>query len=395
MPLIIEQNSYPGEVADIILSKSLLGNQMVERGLIHIIPNVHRSITIPRIRMTEVLQPRKSNPSINEDAKGEWKLSERKIDPKDAMVLTYFDPSTFEHLYRHLQPTGPLVFEALPPDVQQKLLEEVSKQATFEIGRQMVIGGLKPDDELFGGLIKAVMSCGDRINVTSSSNKMIERLEAIYQAIPETLLDKPNLRIFVSRRDWQKYDSELSAQTSKSKDVTTTNIKRYKDIKIEDMSHWPNDLIVATLASDDTNSNVWGACNAEGDTTTIKVGKVSEISELMFFKMLFKMGVGVAFGDEIVVLDKRTGVTTGTISATPEIITIPTTGGEAAAVVSTSGDYTIGGTHTGFEVSKIEGGVLIKAEANGTGADRTGEIELTLTGASSVKTKIKVYQPKA
>lgn len=394
--LVVQQNSYTGEVAETILSKSLLGNQLVQRGLINILPNVHHAITLPRIRMTNVLQARNSNPEVPKDAKGQFVLSERKLEPKDAMVLTYFDPRTFEHLYRHLQPTGPLVFETLPSEVQQRLLEEVSKQATFEIGNQMINGGLKPDDDLFAGIILRMMSCGDRINVTTSASKMIDRLEAVYKAIPATMLAAPNLRIIMSLKDWQTYDDELSKQTSKGKDVTTTNIKYYKGIKIEDLALWPDSLIVATLASDDSNSNIWGACNAEGDTTTIKVDKVSAVSELMFFKMLFKFDTQVAFGDELVVLDKRTGITEGSISATPEIITIPAAGGESAAVVVTSGEYTIGGTHTDFEVSKIEGGILIKAEANSTGADRTGEIELALTGgASSIKTTIKIYQPKA
>lgn len=395
MPPLINQPSYQGEVAKTILSRSLVGNQLVSRGLIHILPNVHHAITLPRIRVSEVLQPRKSNPEVPKDAKGNWQLSERKIEPKDTMVLTYFDPMTFEHLYRHLQPTGPLVYEELPAEVQEQLLTEVSKQATHEIGRQMIVGGLKPDDELFGGLIKAIMSCGDRVIVTSNSNKMIDRLEAVYQGISATMLDKPNLRLLMSSNDWRKYDSELSAQTSKGKDVTTTNVKRYKDIPIEDLAHWPDNLIVATLASDDTNTNVWGACNAESDLVTIKVGKVSEVSELMFFKMLFKMGIEVAFGDEIVVLDKRTGVTTGVISATPEQIAMPTSGGETAVIVRTSGDYAISGTHTDFTVTKIEGGILISAEANTTESDRTGEIILTLTGgASSAKTTVRVFQPK-
>lgn len=395
MSVKVDTNSYAGEVAKVILSRALLGNQLVERGLINILPNVHHEIALPRVKMTKVLQERKSNPDVPTDAQGQWIISERKLAPEDAMVLTYFEPKTFEHLYRHLQPKGELVYEELPAEVQEALLMEVAKQATFEIGDQMINGGLKTDDKLFKGIIVRMMSCSDRIKVTTSSTKMIERLEAVYKAIPATMSAQPSLRIIMSRKDWQTYDSELSAQTSKGKDVTTTNLKRYKDIQIEDLALWPEGLIVATLCSDDAQSNIWGACNAESDMVTIKVGRVSEVSELMFFKMLFKMDTQIAFGDELVVLDKRTGVTEGSIKATPEVVGLPATGGEAAVLVVASGDYDISGTYTGFTVNKVEGGLLIKAEDNTTGSDRSGEAILTLTGAaSSVKTKVRLFQPK-
>lgn len=395
-PVVVQDNSYTGEVSKVILAQALLGNELVERSLIHILPNVHHRIILPRIKMTRVLQERNTNPEVPKDAQGQWILSERALEPQDAMVLTYFDPKTFEHLYRHLQPTGELVFEELPSEVQEALLREISKQATFEIGEQMILGGLKPDDKLFKGIIVRMMSCANRISVTTSASKMIDRLEAVYKAIPATMATRRNLRILMSRKDCQTYDSELSAQHHKGADVTTTNRKQYKDIKIEDLSHWPDGLIVATLASDDSDTNIWGACNAESDAVTIKVGKVSEVSELHFFKMLFKMDTQIAFGDEIVMLDKRAGVSEGSISATPDLVALPAGGGSAASLVVTTGDYSITGEHTGFEVSKVEGGILISAEANSTGSDRSGEIILTLTGVSgSVKTTVRVFQPKA
>ena len=141
----------------------------------------------------------------------------------------------------------------------------------------------------------------------SDSTKMLDRLAAVRKSIPVAIRENPNLRILMSVSDFDKYDDELTAREYKNLDETTRNIKRYKDIKIETIAAWPDDLIVATLCSPDAmTSNLFAAVNLQDDEHVIKIDRVSNMSELYFFKMLMKADTNIAFGEEFVVLDKRT-----------------------------------------------------------------------------------------
>ena len=45
--------------------------------------------------------------------------------------------------------------------------------------------------------------------------------------------------------------------------------------------------------------------NLQDDEDVIQIDKISNASELYFFKMLMKADTNIAFGEEVVVLDKR------------------------------------------------------------------------------------------
>lgn len=104
---------------------------------------------------------------------------------------------------------------------------------------------------------------------------------------------------------------------------------RYKGVTIETVSSWPEGVIVATLCSPDADGNLFAAVNLQNDESVIQIDKVSNASELYFFKLLMKADTNIAFGEEFIVADSRT---------TPKFKT-PTTGG--------STQTTGGGTQTG------------------------------------------------
>ena len=142
--------------------------------------------------------------------------------------------------------------------------------------------------------------------VSSEATKMVDRLKAVRAQIPVAIIENPNLRFLMSPSDFNKYDDELTAREYKNRNETTRNIKMYKDIKIETLAAWPDDLIVATLCSPDAmTTNLFAAVNLQDDEHVIKIGPVSNMSQLYFFKMLMKADTNIAFGEEFIVLDNR------------------------------------------------------------------------------------------
>jgi hypothetical protein len=307
MAINVTNTNYSGEVLEQLLTLATTGNELVEKGLIMVIPGVHKKISIPRVHTGKMLQKRKANPQSS-DSKGDFEYSEKSLDPKDFMVYTEFNPRTFENIWRPFQPKGNLVFSELPSEIQSKLLEEVTKQVQEELGENYINGTYVEDgtdEELFDGILQKMSEDDDVIIVSTAKTTMVDKLYALRSAIPKTIRKKKNLRILMSVDDFDKYDAELTARDSKNASETDVNTERFKGITIEVLTAMPDDLLVATLCSMSTDGNLFAAVNLQDDEETILVDRVSNASEYYFIKLLMKADTNIAFGEEVVVLDTR------------------------------------------------------------------------------------------
>lgn len=299
-------SNYSGEVLETLLTLAATGNEISDKGLICIIPNINKAVSIPRIKSGKMLQKRNKNPQQS-DSKGDFTYSEQKLEPKDLMAFTVFDPSAFEAVWRPYQPTGQMVFRELPATVQNKLLEALSQQVSFELGELYITGDYNGGSGLMDGILtQAAKAKGSYVLVQSEAPDMIARLKAVRTAIPKAIRNHPSLRILMSVNDFDKYDDELTEREGKNASETDVNAMRYKGIPIESLAAWPDDVIVATLCSPDpTTSNLFAAVNLADDEEVIQIDKLSAASELYFLKMLMKADTNIAFAEEFVVLDKR------------------------------------------------------------------------------------------
>lgn len=320
MAIRVDNTNYNGEVLERILTVATTGNELVTKGLIHVIPGVEKKISIPRLKVGKMLQKRKENPQV-EDSKGDFNYSEQSLDPEDFMAFTVFNPRTFEHIWRKWQPKGNLVFAELPPEVQNELLDALSKQVQFELGDHYVNGEYADGDDdtkLMNGILTQAAKAKDYIFVdVSKATTMLAKLKAIRAKIPKAMRQNPNLRIVMSVEDFDKYDDELTERESKNASETEVNRMRYKGITIETVAAWPESVIVCTLCSMDADGNLFAAVNLQNDESVIQIDKISAASELYFFKLLMKADTNIAFGEEFVVADFR---------ATPKFKANTTTG---------------------------------------------------------------------
>ncbi len=308
MAIVVDNTNYNGEVLERILTVAATGNELVEKGLIMVIPGVSKKLSIPRLKAGKMLQKRKENPTV-EDSKGDFNWSEQELIPHDFMAFTVFNPRQFEHIWRKWQPTGDLVFRELPPEGQNALLDALSKQVQFELGDHYVNGEYvegKDDNKLMNGILTQAAKAPDYVLVDGSkATTMIDRLKAVRKAIPKAMRKNSNLRILMSVEDFDTYDDELTARENKNASETDVNRMRYKGIDIETVSAWPEGLIIATLCSPDADGNFFAAVNLQNDEKVIQIDKYANASELYFFKLLMMADTNIAFGEELVVLDFR------------------------------------------------------------------------------------------
>lgn len=400
MAIVVRNTNYNGEVLEKILTLATTGNDLVEKGLIMVIPGVEKKISLPRIKTGRMLQKRKENPTL-EDSKGNFNYSEKSLDPEDFMAFTTFNPRAFEHIWRKWQPKGNLVFSELPPEAQNTLLDELSKSVKFELGWHYINGVFGDDDDhLFDGILTQAARDTEVVVVSapSDTSSMLAKLKAVRAAVPKALRENPNLRILMSIDDFDKYDNELTEREYKNASETDLNKKRYKGITIETLNSWPDDLIVATICSPSADGNLFAGVNLQDDEEVIQIDKWMNSSELYFFKLLMKADTNIAFGEEFVVLDTRKSPVfkpaEKTLSADPTEVTIKPEGGSQDIAVTASGEYSVSASPAGFTVSPTDNGIRISAAANTTGKDKSGAVTLTLDSDKAKTVKITVSQAK-
>ena len=400
MAIVVRNTNYNGEVLEKILTLATTGNDLVEKGLIMVIPGVEKKISLPRIKTGRMLQKRKENPTL-EDSKGNFTYSEKSLDPEDFMAFTTFNPRAFEHIWRKWQPKGNLVFSELPPEAQNTLLDELSKSVKFELGWHYINGEFGDDDDhLFDGILTQAARDTEVVVVSapSDTSSMLAKLKAVRAAVPKALRENPNLRILMSIDDFDKYDNELTEREYKNASETDLNKKRYKGITIETLNSWPDDLIVATICSPSADGNLFAGVNLQDDEEVIQIDKWMNSSELYFFKLLMKADTNIAFGEEFVVLDTRKSPVfkpaEKTLSADPTEVTIKPEGGSQDIAVTASGEYSVSASPAGFTVSPTDNGIRISAAANTTGKDKSGAVTLTLDSDKAKTVKITVSQAK-
>ena len=390
MAIEIRNTNYSGEVLEEILTLASTGNELVERGLIHVEPNVSKKISVPRLTTSKMLQKRKEQPT-SEDSKGDFNYSEKSLEPVDFMAYTEFNPRKLEHIWRKWQPKGNLVFSELPAEVQNKFLAELIKQVKFELGWHYINGKEgKTDDELFNGIVLRIKEENETIKAGSSAVSMIGKLYALRSQIPVTLLDNPNLRILMNKKEFERYDMELTKQVAKGVNHTDISPRSFKGIKIEDLANWPAGFITATLCSMGLDGNFFAAVNLQDDEDVIQIDKVTNAGEKYFFKLLMKADTNIAFGQECVVLDR----VAPRITADKVALEFPAEGGEIEVVINTTEEYTVESIPEGYTATESENGLLVSAEPN-TGAEINDTIVLSLKEHTSRKLRISVSQPNA
>lgn len=303
-------SAYAGEALEQMLVRATTGNELVSRGLINIVPDISKEYFLPRLKVGKMLQKSKEDPG-KDDSKGNFDIDERKLVPEEFMAFTVFNPKSYQNIWRKWQPTGDLVFAELPAEAQSLMLSEMAKAVDFELGFHIINGEFAStgDDKLFNGIIKRISDDAETVRIATpkaiTEDNIINVLKNIYAETPKRIRQNPSFKLLMSVDDFDKYDEALSNLPNKGTAYTDTNVKRFKGIVIESLVDMPEHVIVGTIASNDMNSNLWLGVHSLDDTTTVKVGLLSNAGELYFFKMKMKVDTQIAWGDQTVFYDGR------------------------------------------------------------------------------------------
>lgn len=323
--ITIVNSNYNGEVLSQLLVKATTGNELVRGGHIRMVPNISKMYSIPRLKTGKMLQKRKEMPT-GADSKGGFSYDEKKLEPKEFMAFTTFNPRSFENVWREFQPKGNLVFSTLDPSVQNQLLAELAKTVDFELGGHYINGKFSAvEGDFFDGILTRIVADSDVIKIADAAaiteENILATLKAVKANILTPVLGQQNLKIFMSRRDFDAYDSVITDKPYKGADYSNMSSKQYKGLPIVVLADLPNDVIIAAVASMDSDSNFWAGVSLVDDTDVVMIDKLSAAGELYFFKMLMKADTNIVFGEEIVLYDAR--VAAAKVMSAPRMVSAP------------------------------------------------------------------------
>ena len=301
--------NYAGEVLDTIKAKLSTGNEVVSNGLANLIPEIRYKTFIPRIKLDNLIGARVATPSTS---LGTSAFDDKEIAVADFMLYHEFNPRNFESWWRPYQPSGPLVFRELPTEVQTSFLMEIAKYAGKTVSDIILSGdtaGGSAPLNILDGFVKTLEGDADVIDIATpvalTAVNIREKMEATYAASPVAVRRNANYKMLVSPATAEIYRNAVHDQTNKGNDFTQDAPLQYKGKQMVELVGMPDDTIVASHFSADLSSNLHVAMDWDQDSLAMEesvllVDRLANNSELYFVRGDFKLGVGVAFGEEVV-----------------------------------------------------------------------------------------------
>lgn len=322
MALVINDTTYAGEVLDTFLARLTTGFDTANKGLIMVLPGIKKKMTIPALKVGGMIQAPKSKPTHG----GSIDVDGRVLEPKEVMAYLEFDPTKFEQHWLAVQMNPALLDRELPSTAEaaitQKVLENIAQWLEYAIWQSeydaaaiatAIASGLTDADNtyiFFDGLMKKIFVDVKTIKIATpvalTATNVFDKFRAVKDALPKGIKNDTRLKYIVSYNTAEIYADAQKAQANKGADVTSEGVMKYNGKDVMMVAGLPDNTIIATIATNDNFSNLWLGVNDTADSTTIKLDRIQNNSEEFFMKMLMKLDVNHAFGDQLVLYTTET-----------------------------------------------------------------------------------------
>lgn len=331
--------SYAGEVHGRILTQLLADSSMVSGGHVYVKGGIIDKYHIPQMDLSNVIQKVKAELDIQTDPVGEATFKEQTLEPEELMVFLKYNPRDFESYWRQYQPEGRLLFKSLPAEIQSLLVQKIMNQVGYQMN-YLLLNGDKADSvstnegmkvDFFDGFltrIKANVTTGQKTAIaipgtgastgadTSLSASPITQatvLDAL-QTVKEAIFANKFTRIKYAKPGFKYFASPLTVELwkqyqrdalYKGVDLTQSGVALFDGKPLVAMESFPENAVMATVATSDERSNLWAGTNDKRDDESITSDRTAPYNETYFMKMLFNMGTAIPYSNEVVYYDSE------------------------------------------------------------------------------------------
>lgn len=214
---ITDNTVYTGKDAfDKFYSAALLSAPSISQ--VTLVPNVKSSIKLTKFDLGNILQA--ENCSFS--GTGEGTLAQKSFEVCPIKVNLEYARCTFEQNYMNEFMRPGMSDEVMPATFQDYILSMVGKKTAADIEKIMWQGvgsGATYPTALCEGLEAQLAADSDVIDVTAvtiTSSNVIAELQKVYDAIPATVINKSDLKIFVSTKVAKLYKQAVAAASAEA-----------------------------------------------------------------------------------------------------------------------------------------------------------------------------------
>lgn len=291
----ISSATYCGQDALDFYSKALLIGGSKETFKQY--PNVKNTIKLNKIDLANIIQ----SDSCSFSASGTVSFGQKELTPCAVKVNLEICKEDIEQEWMAaLMRAGASGSEVLPAELESYLMDEVTKHINAAIERVVWQGDTTASPaDWCDGLVKKMLADGTVIdvnNTTLSASNIITELAKVYAAIPATIINSPNLVIYISTAAMKFFRTA----------VANASAETYVN-KVAELSYLGIPLIVAPGMADDvmvatTTSNLVLATDLMSDTTEVKFVNMTEttLDQSVRIGARFRIGVDFVYGAEVV-----------------------------------------------------------------------------------------------
>jgi hypothetical protein len=206
--------TYAGEFAGKYIAAALLSARTLDNKYITIMPNVKFKSVIQRIAVDSIV----NNASCDFATSGTVALSERILEPKELQVNLELCKQEFVDSWEALQ-LGYSAFDSIPANFTDFLVSYVGGKVAEATETSIWQGNASTNGQfqgIYNELSSSVVAGGVNAPVTSSqsgsitSANVLEDLNALVDAIPNTIYGKEDLLIYVPTNVAKAYQQALA-----------------------------------------------------------------------------------------------------------------------------------------------------------------------------------------
>lgn len=310
------------------ITEAVIGLDTINKGLAYVATGIKNdTYTFPVLSVSPKLKAYTPTPANQTNS---TVLSNRNVSLGKFQSYEEFDPSIFENHWHQDQLADKLLARSLPATFMNYLGAFYTSKVLVPVENGIHLGsttylttsggsaepnvGANESLVHFDGLIKiALNATTPSLQVASpvalTSANIIAKMELAKAKMltstggkaQMTAADRySRLKFIMGVEDIQKYEEALTSTSFKNNDTTEKGINKYKGFEVVVCAGIPENTFYFTEATTDVRSNIQLAVTAM-DNLSFNIDKLQANSELYFYKMVAKMGVGIAKPQEFVI----------------------------------------------------------------------------------------------
>jgi len=303
-------SNYAGIAAKDYIYPAVFSGETLDKGAITINQNVGFKLNVPRISDDGIL----ADGTCDFTPTDTTTYTERVLQPVDLQVNRQYCKTDYVQMWEGQEVAGGSAFKKTPQNFLKWLIQYMGGQVGQKIETN-IWQGVEASAGEFDGFITLFDADSDVIDVTTAdatggitSANVDSALQAMYEAIPQTIFNKPDLMMYVPLnvvRAWQGYltgfgTSGLGANGYLNQGPVGEKPLNYQGIQMFYCPGLPSDRVVIAQ-----KSNLWFGTSALSDQNEVKVIDLADIDGSQNFRLVmrFRGAVQYGFGAEVVLGD--------------------------------------------------------------------------------------------